>query len=169
MKKIIDKLVAARRCIVSSARIKFCVLLAVGMLSGCAKALPAQTKNALFPKKQNTGVVDLTRLSATMVYAEVFNMMVEPENYVGKTIKMNGLFYVYPDEKKGTYTFACIIMDATACCAQGIEFRLRGEHAYPADYPEPNTNITVQGTFYTYEEDGFTHTLLIDADMTVRK
>ena len=104
-----------------------------------------------------------------MVYAEVFNMMVEPENYVGKTVKMNGLFYVYPDEKKGTYTFACIIMDATACCAQGIEFRLRGEHAYPADYPEPNTNITVQGTFYTYEEDGFTHTLLIDADMTVRK
>ena len=149
--------------------IKVYALLAVGMFSGCAKILPTQAKNVLFPKKQNTGVVDLTRMSPTMVYAEVFNMMVEPENYVGKTVKMNGMFYVYPDEKKDSYTFACIIMDATACCAQGIEFRLRGEHAYPADYPEPNTNITVQGTFYTYEEDGFTHTLLIDADMTVRK
>ena len=169
MKKLINRLAAVRRYIEPSIRIKLCVLLGVGMLSGCAKALPAQIKNMLFSQKRNTGIVDLTRVSATMVYAEVFNMMVEPENYVGKTIKMNGLFYVYPDEKKGTYTFACIIMDATACCAQGIEFRLRGEHAYPADYPEPNTNITVQGTFYTFEEDGFTHTLLIDADMTVRK
>ena len=169
MKNIINNFSSERRSVGYSARIKLCVLFVVVMLSGCAKALPAQVKDVLFSKKQNTGIVDLTRMSATMVYAEVFNMMVEPENYVGKTIKMNGLFYVYPDEKKGTYTFACIIMDATACCAQGIEFRLRGEHAYPADYPEPNTNITVQGTFYTYEEDGFTHTLLIDADMTVRK
>ena len=100
MKKIIDNLAAVRPCRASSVRIKFCVLLAVGMLSGCAKALPAQIKNMLFSQKRNTGIVDLTRLSATMVYAEVFNMMVEPENYVGKTIKMNGLFYVYPDEKK---------------------------------------------------------------------
>ena len=60
------------------------------MLSVGAKALTSQATNALFPKKKNTGVVNLTSLSETMVYAEVFNMMDEPENNVRKTIKMNG-------------------------------------------------------------------------------
>ena len=31
---------------------------------------------------------------------------------------------------------ACVIPDATACCAQGIEFTLAGDHRWPDDYPE---------------------------------
>lgn len=34
--------------------------------------------------------VDLTTLSSTMVYSEVYNMMYEPDRYLGKRIKMNG-------------------------------------------------------------------------------
>lgn len=34
--------------------------------------------------------VDLTKLSSSMVYAEVFNMMVQPQDYVGKQVKMAG-------------------------------------------------------------------------------
>ena len=30
--------------------------------------------------------VDLTNLSSTMVYSEVYNMMSTPENYIGKTV-----------------------------------------------------------------------------------
>lgn len=33
--------------------------------------------------------VDLTTLSSTMVYSEVYNMMCEPDRYLGKRIKMN--------------------------------------------------------------------------------
>lgn len=32
--------------------------------------------------------VDLTQLSSTMIYAEVYNMMVTPDEYVGKTVRM---------------------------------------------------------------------------------
>ena len=39
--------------------------------------------------------VDLTTLSSTMVYAEVFNMMMSPDDYIGKTIRMTGIFTVY--------------------------------------------------------------------------
>lgn len=39
--------------------------------------------------------VDLTKLSSTLVYAEVFNMLYSPEDYVGKTVKMNGAFSLY--------------------------------------------------------------------------
>ena len=38
--------------------------------------------------------VDRTTLSSTMVYSEVYNMMSEPDGYLGKTVKMDGSFDV---------------------------------------------------------------------------
>ena len=110
--------------------------------------------------------VDLTTLSSTMVYSEVYNMMCEPDRYLGKRIKMNGQFAVYENPNTGAVYTACIIMDATACCSQGLEFVLAGEPSYPADYPEPGTEITVVGTFQTYEENGYMDYHLVDAEMT---
>lgn len=115
--------------------------------------------------------VDLTALSSTMVYSEVYNMMATPEGYVGKTIKASGQFAIYqavgPDgavDDSQTY-FVCVIADATACCSQGMEFVLTGAHTYPDDYPELGTEITVVGTFQIYEEDGFLYCHLVDAKM----
>ena len=58
--------------------------------------------------------VDLTVLSSTMVYSEVYNMMVSPEAYIGKTVKMEGLCAYYNDEQTGNDYYTCIIQDATA-------------------------------------------------------
>lgn len=60
--------------------------------------------------------IDLTSLSSTMVYSEVYNMMYEPDSYIGKTIRMDGIYTAYHDESSGNNYFACIIQDATACC-----------------------------------------------------
>lgn len=115
--------------------------------------------------------IDLTALSSTMVYSEVYNMMVTPENYIGKTVKMRGqLEIAQPLDADGNpdphrIYFSCVIADATACCAQGIEFVLAGEHEYPEDYPHPGAEITVSGTFRTYEEDGYIYGQLYDAEM----
>ncbi|NLF35254.1 MAG: hypothetical protein GX585_04735, partial [Clostridiales bacterium] len=96
-------------------------------------------------------------LSSTMVYGEVFNMMVEPDGYVGKTIRMRGLYYAsYYDVTEQYYHFV-IIQDATACCAQGLEFLWTGEHTYPDDYPENETKVEVTGVWERYEEDGETY------------
>ncbi len=105
--------------------------------------------------------IDLTALSATMVYSEVFQMMYYPENYVGKTVKMNGLYDIYTDENSGKTYHACIIQDATACCAQGIEFNLTDEA-----YPEADVlNVEVKGTFTLYEEDGVNYCTLSNAEL----
>ena len=109
--------------------------------------------------------VDLTKLSSTMVYSEVYNMMVDPDSYMGKTIKMSGPFAVYTDQESGKNYFACIIQDATACCAQGIEFNLDGNYSYPDDYPAVDDIITVTGVFSTYEEDGYMYATLLNAKM----
>lgn len=109
--------------------------------------------------------VDLTTLSSTMVYSEVYNMMIMPEDYMGKTIKMSGMFSYMTDETTGNEYYACIIMDATACCSQGIEFELAGDYTYPDDYPEIGGDITVTGTFDVYEEDGYKYCTLRNATM----
>ena len=89
-------------------------------------------------------------MSSTMIYSEVQNMMLKPADYVGKTVRMQGAFSV--SEIGENRYFACIIKDATACCAQGIEFQWAGDHSYPADYPKDGSDITVTGEFTTYNE-----------------
>ena len=107
--------------------------------------------------------VDLTGMSATMVYAEVYNMLTSPADYLGKTVKMSGSFSVYEEADRNYY--ACLIADATACCSQGIEFVLDGDPTYPEDYPELNSLITVTGIFDTYIEDGYLYCQLLNATL----
>ena len=107
--------------------------------------------------------VDLTKLSSTMVYSEVYNMMYTPENYIGKTVKMSGMFVAYTNQDQSQFYPAVIIADATACCSQGLEFVLEGNPSYPEGYPEMETDITVIGTFETYLEDGNTYCRLKNA------
>ena len=113
--------------------------------------------------------VDLTVLSSTMVYSEVYNMLYfYPEDYYGKTVKANGIFAIYQMVVDGVtqpdpVAYACIIADATACCAEGMEFVLEGDYTYPDDYPELGAEITVIGEFQSYEENGMTWYHLVNA------
>lgn len=98
---------------------------------------------------------DLTELSSEMVYAMIFQMMNVPEQYEGKTFRMEGLFYASYYEPTQQYYYYCIIQDAMACCAQGMEFVWGdGSHSYPDEYPEEYAEITIEGIFETYREDG---------------
>ena len=106
---------------------------------------------------------DLTKLSSDLIYAEVYNMMIFPKEYIGRTVKVSGVFTVYYDEAKDKYHFACFVSDAAACCQQGIEFILEGDNVYPEDYPTEGSEITIQGVFGTYEEDGGTYWSLTGA------
>ncbi len=106
--------------------------------------------------------VDLTVLSPTMVYAEVFNMISYAPDYVGKTIRMEGPAVSYTDEEIGKTYHACLIQDATACCATGLEYELPEGTEYPPDGEE----ITVTGVFDIYKDvDGIEYCRLLDAVM----
>lgn len=89
--------------------------------------------------------VDLTKLSPTMVYSAVFDIVENPADYRGKTIKFRGKYFVAHDPAKDEYHHSCVIWDATACCMQGMEFEL-AEGAYPKNESE----ITLIGKFDTY-------------------
>ena len=134
--------------------------------SAASNAAQEKSDPAFKPKdggiKYNQVDIDLTKLSSTMIYSEVNNMVTTPENYVGKTVRMNGMFVVLKGTERNY--FACIIADATACCSKGIEFMLNNDYlSYPDEYPKANTNITVSGVFDVYSEDDNKYIQLINA------
>lgn len=103
--------------------------------------------------------VDLTKMSGTMVYSEVFHIMTNPEDYIGKTIRIRGQYSANYYEQTGKYYHSVIIKDATACCAQGIEFLWdQDSHVYPDEYPSEGAEIEIAGLFELYTEEGSENT-----------
>ena len=107
--------------------------------------------------------LDLTALSSTMVYSEVFNMMMAPEEYEGKTLKMDGICNVYQDPETGKTYYACIVQDATQCCSQGLEFVLDESQYEDSDYPENGEEITISGDFSTYTEGEYQYITILNS------
>lgn len=104
--------------------------------------------------------LDLTKMSATMIYSTIFDMLIMPEDYVEKIIKVKGWFETYTDPQTGEMYYAVVVPDATACCQQGLEFVWKGNHTYPDDFPKPGQNITVTGIYKMIENDGISYNYL---------
>lgn len=85
--------------------------------------------------------LDLSKMNADLAYAFIFQIVVEPEKYEGKTVRMTGTFETfYDNEPYGRHDY-CIITDVLACCAQGLEFE-----SAKVSGVEPGQKITVSGT-----------------------
>ena len=104
-----------------------------------------------------TADIDLMQLSSTVVYAEVYNMLVTPEEYTDKIVRMTGEYQEYIDEQTGELYHSCVIYDALACCQQGVEFVLAD-----GNYPEEGTAITVVGRYETYTTPYYDYFHLVD-------
>lgn len=107
--------------------------------------------------------IDLTELDSNMVYAQVYDMAFGETDYNGKLVRAKGTFDYYLDPQTNNEYYAVLISDAMACCAQGLEFVLAGEHKYPDDYPEVGTEIVIHGTFNTYRDETGAYVQLKDA------
>ena len=112
-------------------------------------------------KDEDSMYLDISEMSTTMAYTQVYNMTNFPEAFTDKTIKMKGVLAT--DE--GNTSYFCGVVDEAACCAAYMEFAWAGEHA-KEDYPALGTIVTIEGKFSTYVENGNTYTKLIDATMT---
>ncbi len=115
------------------------------------------------PRSAQEGIdLDLTEMSAAMVYGIVYQMMFFPEDYVGLTMRMEGDFFVWINPETGQEYYSTIVKDALACCQQGLEFRL-ADASYPDDYPEIESYITVVGELAIYEAHGVENIYLSNA------
>lgn len=119
-----------------------------------------------YPKYENIDI-DLTKMSATLVYSEVYNMMDSPSNYIDKIVKVSGPFRPFESNDPNYCYPAIVVKDATACCANGLEFLLYGVPRCSIEggngYPLYDEEATIVGKFATYLEDRYMYVHLIDA------
>lgn len=111
--------------------------------------------------------IDLTTMNSTMVYSEVYNMMLYPSQYIDKVVKAKGPF-VTAESTDPNYCYpAVLIQDATACCGNGLEFLLYGIPRCTSKggngYPSLREEVTIVGVFKTYIEEASMYVHLVDA------
>ena len=115
-------------------------------------------------KKDGEVDYDLTVMGADMVYATVYQMMIDPKSYIGKSFKIRGNYYSSYSKDKDVYYHFCMIKDAAACCAQGLELLWADEKMNRHENcPEEDALVTVEGVFETYEEGLNTYGRIKDA------
>ena len=100
--------------------------------------------------------IDLSKMSTTMMYSYISNMIDNPDDSIGKTVKAKGVHDSFTDENTNITYHAILIYDSTTCCSQALEFIL----AEDSNYPAKNKNITIEGTFGTYNEGNNTYCYL---------
>ncbi len=98
--------------------------------------------------------IDLTTMNATMIYSVIYDITVNPDNYYGKRLLLDGYFDTMYEERLDTRYYFIVVPDATACCMQGLEFIPETELTYPDDYPTPGQDIRIVGVLDRYEEEG---------------
>ena len=81
--------------------------LVILLLTSCAPAggnppVPAETAPAAAPV---TVDLDLSGMSGTVVYAQVYNLLSNPEEYMGKTIRIAGYYSVYEETYGKPYLY----------------------------------------------------------------
>jgi len=110
--------------------------------------------------------IDLSELSSTLIQAEYVRIFSNPEDYIGKTIKLYGS---YSNQRidSSSYVHFIIILPGDDCCVIGIEFKLDDSYSFPEDYPALNSMILITGTIDTYERNDNTYIYIAVNDFTV--
>ena len=133
------------------------------LLTGCGKnetaavptdALPTKAvaeNTASFISDDTAPEVDLTKMSSTMAYSYISNMISAPDDFIGQRFKMQGTYDEGLWEQTNQMYHYIVIADTTSCCAQGIEFTLANENT---TYPQPGDEIEISGVLVLYEEEG---------------
>ncbi len=141
------------------------IFLAVLLTAALVSCSAGNTDTAETTAPQSALDLDLSRLSSTMVYSEVYNMVTSPDSYKGEKIRIKGTFVVGTDYDGSDY-YACVIQDATACCQQGMMFKVKDTYTYPDDFPAVDGEILVTGVFdYFVDENNFQVICLNDCDI----
>ncbi len=112
-------------------------------------------------KKEETAEIsyDLSSLNETIAYSQLINIIKDPEDYLGKGIRLKGIYTANFNPFSKSYNYTVTIQDNTQCCAQGIEFILKDN----ASYPEKGEKITLSGVIDLFKEGKHSYVYLKDA------
>jgi len=106
--------------------------------------------------------VDITEKMYVTYINEIY---VNTEDYIGETIRIQGMFQAYKDDNTGQ-TYYYVYRTGPGCC--GNDGSMCGfEFTWGEDMPEEDDWIEVVGSLRTYEEDGWSYLTLDAKSVTV--
>ena len=110
--------------------------------------------------------VDVSGASTIVAHTQLRSVVDSANDYLGKTIKMHGLFNAYKSEN-GIY-FYCSIDDPANCCGGqfNMPFIPKSGLKYPDDYPQNGEECTVAGVFDLLYDNGQLYYHLAYAEIT---
>lgn len=98
---------------------------------------------------------DLVAMEPNLTYTMFQNLNKNTNEYLNKSFKIPGTYYLMAD---GSHT----VYFSDSCCAEYIEFKLKG---VDAEYPELYENVVITGIGGQKTVDGQQHFYLYDAEI----
>lgn len=135
--------------------------LLIAALALALAALPCLAMAAALPQVDLSGTIqwDMTRLGYTMAYAQMYDMLLNPDQYAGQTLKLRGTYYGPQPEGAPEPYHLILVTDEAACCNIGMEFVVTGD-TKGLRYPKEDAPIELTGLISTLEADGNTYPVL---------
>jgi hypothetical protein len=111
---------------------------------------------------------EIVEIREKMFIAQTNDVYLNPEDYMGKTIKLEGLFKTETGYGDTSYCF--VIRYGPGCC--GYDGNAGFEVAWDKSrrtYPAEDAWVEAVGVLSSYEEDGFPYLYLALSDLTVKE
>ena len=104
-------------------------------------ALAVSSLTALGLAEPQAVDLDLSAMPASIAYAQALSMQREPNECLGRMVRISGIFNYSEARQCGVV----IIADTTGCCETSMDFSCADEIRYPEDYPPLYSRFTVAG------------------------
>lgn len=105
----------------------------------------ANSKGSAIAQQTSSG--EVIEITDNYFIEQTNDVYLNLKDYLGKTIKMEGLIYTYPDGQGNTYY--AVVRNTPGCCGNdglaGIDIKYDGE------YPEVNTWVQITGIVESYK------------------
>ncbi|MDR1250382.1 MAG: metal ABC transporter permease, partial [Treponema sp.] len=132
-------------------------------------ALPADLSGAdpvsTLPEADRGETVEIRE---KMFIAQVNDVYLNPEDYLGRTIKLEGLF---KSEQYGEQPYCFVIRYGPGCCGNdgnsGFEIAWDNQDSADKRYPDIDDWVEATGVLQTYEEDGYPYLYLALSSLDV--
>ena len=107
---------------------------------------------------------DVIEIKEKLFIAQTNDVYFNTEDYLGKTIKYEGIFSAYEDPTSRN-TYYSVIRYGPGCC--GVDANAGFEVVWEKEYPEVDDWVEVVGVLEEYEEDGQTYIHLVLSSLKV--
>jgi zinc transport system permease protein len=148
-------------------------------VSGCGGRRPVSEERGILSTKtavdekiipSGNAAGDIVEIREKMFLAQTNDVYLNPEDYMGKTLKLEGLF---KREQYGGHDYCFVLRYGPGCCGSdgNAGFEVAWEKDRPADetYPEVDEWVRASGVLKSYEEDGYPYLYIALSELSVLK